>query len=103
MGAIESTTMCDGVQGHVLQMRSNLSEDVVHHSSRQLAGVRVLAARMVGADEPAVRQRADTGVGKCRPRTDHDAATLHELQVRIEGNSSKRDDDAQVGKGVDLG
>src|SRR5439155_977990 len=53
---------------YVHEYLSYSSEHRVPHRARELAGVRVLPARMVGRDEPrAVRQRRDRAVGKRGP------------------------------------
>ena len=76
-------------------------EYVIHHRRCQLSGICILPARVIAADErQAVRQRVRDAVGEPWTRFDHDAARLQKLQIRVETDSSKRDDHADVRQGA---
>ena len=78
-----------GVDGASSARRAR-RKDVVHHARRQLAGVGVLPAGVVAADERlAVGQRVRDGVAEGRPRPQRDAASLQQLQVGVEADLAR--------------
>src|SRR5207249_7648135 len=79
-------------------------EYVVHHARGQLARVRVLTAGVIAADEHlSVRQPVNDAMAERGTRLDDDAAALQQLEVRVEPDLSKCNDDADVGQRGDLG
>src|SRR6266511_1060673 len=73
------------------------TKDLIHHAGRQLAGVRVLPAGVIAADEQRpVGERMGLRMAEDRPRTYHEVVALEQLQVRVEGDLAERDDDADA-------
>src|SRR5258707_10227281 len=85
----------DTMPSRMFQRAAHAPEHVVHHPRGQLAGVRVLPARVVAPDQRlAVRQLVPDAVTEGRTRPDDHAALLQQLQVGVEGNLSEPDHDA---------
>src|SRR5438477_29627 len=74
---------------------ANSLEDVVHHLRCQFSGVRVLATRVIAADERvAVGQRVRDTVAEKRFGTNHETPVLQQIQIRVEADLPQRDDEA---------
>ena len=74
------------------------SEHALHHRRGEFASVRVLPARVIAADKrrQSVAELHDLAVPELRPRRPNHAATLQQLQPRIEADLAERDDDAHA-------
>ena len=65
--------------------------------------MRVLSTRVIAPDKhDAIRKPVGRAVGEPWPTAHHQALTFEQPKVGVEANLSKRNDDANPAKGVDL-
>ena len=75
------------------QRSTRRAKHIVHHRSRQLAGVRILSAWVIAPDQGlTVAQGVNRPMRELRARPDDLAAELEQLKIRIERDLAERDD-----------
>ncbi len=80
-------------------------EDVLQHLGRQLARVRVLAARVIRGDQGGYvgSEVVDEAVTECRARPGFRAAGCQERQARVERDAAERDQHADARERIEFG
>ena len=85
------------------QHTTRLAKHIVHHRSRQLAGVRILSAWVIAPDQGlTAAQGVNRPMGELRARPDDLAAQLEQLKIRVERDLAERDDHLHARQRRDL-
>ena len=102
--ARESSAATEPLEPLEPQNPSNLLEDPVHHPRRQFPRVRILAARVIAAEQRlAVRQSMRHAVAKLWTRPHRQATVCEQTQVRVKGDLAECNDDDDARQRAEFG